>query len=653
MKKSVIRYTIIFIVLTVLCFFCFWHNGLLPIYGIDGLGQYYPAFCYIGGYLRGLFGDIVQGGSIRLFDLNIGMGEDVIGTLNYYGFGDPLNIAAAFAGRDASPYVFSLLYHLRMYLGGLCFMLYCRRFRISDEASVISAVSYAFCGYAVFASGMYVEYGSMLIVLPLLLTGCERVLHSEKGRSILFFSAFYLGLCGFYFTYMCSVFLAVYVIVRLVFVCGRQNLGIYIKKIAECLFLFAAGLCLSAPVLLPSLLMFLASSRSGISPLAQLLNVSNYIPVLNRRFVSDANIMDSMRNYPVMLSAVCTFFLPHSRRMTQLKIASVSLLVLLYLPITAIVMNGFADPRDRWVFEAQFVLCVVFAVVLDELNLLKKTGLYRTAVAVSLAGIVAAFWTRYSSLGGDQKLLFVTADVARAQTGSVVGASNTVRNDGDLFRISGDFISDVNERPLNDGMTCGYHGVNYWFSIVNDDTQQFVDEASGQDNNWRSYGLGRDGMYETMAGVKYHFSQTQTAVEGYEKVEQITYAGKTWSVFENPKYRGFAWPDRADDPKPGEYADCSYHGNEMSCVINRDFDGDLITALPYSRGWSVTVNGAEASCENSNHFLAASSDGFKKGDRIEFRYSPPGFGAGLAAAAAGLAAFAIRCCWCAVMIRKK
>ncbi len=643
-KNTYFQYSILFIALTVICFFCFWHNGILPIYGIDGIGQYYPAFLYTGQYLRDLFDTVTKSGSVNFFDLSIGMGEDIIGTLNYYGFGDPLNILAVFATKQSGPYVFAFMYHLRMYLGGLAFMFYCRRFRMSDKAVVIAAISYSFCGYAVFASGMYVQYGSMLYVFPLILTGCERVFHRERGRSLLFFSALYLGLCGFYFTYMCSLFLVPYTLIRLYFLGGKEKLKVSGMSILECLLLYITGLCCAAPILLPSVMMFLTSSRSDSFAVSQLLRLSNYIPVLNRRFVSDANIMNAMRNYPVMICAAALFVLPTGKRITQLRIAVAALLIMLYLPITAIVMNGFADPRDRWVFEAQFVLCVAFAVVLDELQKPQYKRLQNLAAILSIVGIAAAFWARYSSLGDDQKQLFVTADQAMEHTRSVVSASAVISSDNGLFRVSGEFVSSVNERPLNDGMINAYYGTNYWFSIVNADTQEFVDETTGKDNDWRSFGLGRDNENETMAGVKYYLSKTGNAPDAFVIKESFDANDGKWSVYSNPYYRGFAY---IADPKgntDGTAVDCSYSGNDLSCVITGDVaeDCELVTALLYSWGWSAYINGVKTDTNNRSHFLSVDAKGLHKGDTVLFRYISPGFYGGLIAAFAGLMMFAVR-----------
>ncbi|MBP5384806.1 MAG: YfhO family protein [Lachnospiraceae bacterium] len=628
-KKTFACYTAVFLVIFALCFSCFLHRGTLPIYSIDGLGQYYPSFLYIGRMLRGSF---------HFYDLSIGMGENVIGTLNYYGLGDPVNLLSVFATDATGPYLFALTYWLRLYLGGACALLYCRHFRLDPLACIMAAVSYAFSGYALYASIMYVPYAAMLYIFPLLLLGCEKVFDGSGKGLLLLLASCCLGLSGFYFTYMCGIFLVVYCVIRLCFRHGRTDRKAIVSKCLQCALLFVLGIALSAPILLPSLMTFLSSERTTASPLSQLLRLSNYIPSLNRNFVSDANVMNAIRNYPVMLLSAALFFLPATGRIRQLRIAVASLFVLLYLPITAIALNGFSNPRDRWVFEAQFVLCIAFAVVLSELRLREMTAkLYAPLLILTALGIVFAFWGRYSGLGENQKTMFVTAVEARDEMTSVISASETVRSDPELFRIAGDLASTRNERPTNNAMIAGYYGLQYWFSLVNGDTQQFVDETTGFRNDWRSFGLN-DPEAETAAGVKYYFGKGDDVPEGYRIVETIDTADGTRTVSENPSFRGFAYfTDENGTPVDG-LVQSAYDTDRFTFTVQQppEKSGELVTAVPFAKGWSALINGQSGTLENHGHFLALPADGLGQGDVIELRYISPGFREGLRIAAVSM-----------------
>ncbi len=646
-KKPIRTYTILFVLLLVGCFSTFFRKGLLPIYKIDGLGQYYPAFMYIGKILRE--------GHMRFYDLSVGMGEDIFGTLNYYGFGDPVNILSVFATESTGPYIFSLIYFVRLFLGGICFMLYCRRFFPASLAGVFSSLSYVFWGYGLFASAMYPQYAAMLYVLPLLLTGCEMTLKKERSP-ILFLTSLYLGLCGFYFTYICVLFLIVYCAVRSLFIYGHKDLFSALKRCMICALEFLLGICCSLPVLLPSLFAFLSSNRGASSVAATLFNYTFYLPSLDRSFVSDANIMNSIRNYPVMLSAVALFLLPANKRNKQLRILVVSLLVLLYLPITARAFNGFADARDRWVFEAQLCLCIVFASVSDALSsderYKKRMGAVYAAVFVN---IIISFWGLYSGMGKDMKTLYAGADEVRNEMSSPVTLSAVIKDDGSLYRVSGDFRSDINDRPQNIAMLAGYNGMTYWFSIVNENTQKYVDEVTGISNDWRSYGFGDDIKAETKAGVKYRFVKDGNVPAGYDHVDSVILGDTTWEIYENPDFASFARIVDVSGNTVGECADCSYDTNVFTCRLSGGLPegaDSVITAIPYANGWSAFVDEKKIETHCNGHFLAVSASDLSDDDVIRFEYVSPGFYTGLWICGTSLTVYILYCLFCFIKRKK-
>ncbi len=77
------------------------------------------------------------------------MGEDIIGSLNYYGFGDPLNIFAILVNDRNAPYLFSFMIVFRMWLSGLSLIKYLSNFNLDKVAVNISALAYVFCGFSV------------------------------------------------------------------------------------------------------------------------------------------------------------------------------------------------------------------------------------------------------------------------------------------------------------------------------------------------------------------------------------------------------------------------------------------------------------------------------------------------------------------------
>lgn len=95
----------------------------------DGRTQHYPVLVYIGRYLRLIVLNFLKGDfSIPLFDLNIGLGKDILSCLNYYGFGDPLCLLSFFVPTRYTEYLYNFLVAFRMYLSGLTFSSMCLHF---------------------------------------------------------------------------------------------------------------------------------------------------------------------------------------------------------------------------------------------------------------------------------------------------------------------------------------------------------------------------------------------------------------------------------------------------------------------------------------------------------------------------------------------
>lgn len=253
-------YSICFLLLIGIGFIPFYKNCLSLIWNIDGIGQYYPSFLYIGKYLRELLGGLIHGKIVMpLYDLSIGMGEDIIGCLNYYGFGDPINILAIFATQNNGAMVYTVVFFLRLYLSGISFIIYCRKMSIGINGVLVGAILYDFCGFAISGGMCYIEWLSVLFYFPLVLAGVEAIFRDNKNIWLFVLSVFYGGLCGFYFLYMVSLALALYCVVRITAVYGYKHV---VKKSLYLLGFYLIGLGMSSPILLLSVYSFLKSERN-------------------------------------------------------------------------------------------------------------------------------------------------------------------------------------------------------------------------------------------------------------------------------------------------------------------------------------------------------------------------------------------------------
>ena len=369
--QSIILFTLLFGLVFILGYYPLWSQKLSLIWKIDSVGQYYPAFIYTGRYLQ----DFILGlfsGQINLpsFDLSIGMGEDVIGSLNYYGFGDPLNIFSVFVTAQNAPYLFTFMIIFRMWLSGYALMKYFSYFRFDKVAIIFSALTYVFCGFSVVGGTRYTEWLSVLIFFPMILLGIEKMMRQKKF-SLFIVSVMFAALCGFYFLFMVSVVLALYFPIRLLF--KRLSLKYLFANVGKGICAYILGILLAAPFFLPTLQSYFLSERNS-EPMSNIIfNLNNYIPNFSINLGDFLTMKDV--EPPIFLSGIIVIellaiilllFLPYNRKKVQCLIFLGLAFIAYSLPITGYLLNGFGQTNDRWAFIVHLLLSGILAYVITE-----------------------------------------------------------------------------------------------------------------------------------------------------------------------------------------------------------------------------------------------------------------------------------------------
>ena len=221
----------------------------------DGQMQYFPAMRYI----RQLVIDFLANHSFPFIEWTLAMGEDTIATLNYYGLGNPLYIFSALVREDLLPYFFNFLLYLQIYLGGIAFIAFVQAHKKdkSPFAYAVGALLYSFSGFT-YQCELYYNFAHAMIFIPLMLLGTQRSIVGKK-KGVLCASVFSFALCGFFYLYIGSLSIAVYTIYIL-----AQNKTAFKNSICiikNLVLEYAAGLCLSAFIFIPSVLGYLQCNR--------------------------------------------------------------------------------------------------------------------------------------------------------------------------------------------------------------------------------------------------------------------------------------------------------------------------------------------------------------------------------------------------------
>ena len=649
-KIQIKKYILYYMISSLGGFFYYSLKECTNIWYKDGIGQYYPAFLYIGQYIRSVLSSIIHMKFVLpIFDLRIGMGEDIIGVLNYYGFGDPLNIFAVFANNMTGPYVFAFSYLLRIFLAGLAFIVYCNEMNLNSKFIPLGAVIYSFCGFALFGGGRYIEWLSVLIYFPLLVLGVERIIKHKERNCIFIIAVIYGSLCGFYYLYMSSLGLFVYWIVRII-VSNRKE---FIQSAIRCLTKYILGIMISAPILFPSLMAFFNSERKG-AVWYVMRDWRYYIPSPKRAvscFLETIIPSQSDKLGVTIVGWVCIillFVMPRSKKNLQLKIGVIICILAASITNVSWLFNALGETNDRWFYLVHFFAAVATVSVLGDVSdnplslgrlRLDSYRHYYLIVALVLINILINVWGLFYISNGGWINEMVDKRDSEKYIISPYNESSICMEDDSLFRVTNASLTNVNGRPENVAMINNYNGTTYWFSIVNRDIQLFADLLADKSLGHRSFGLSDNTLAEMMAGVKYKFlpDGSDYDKDSYTYVETITFNGELWNVYENKLYEGFSYciTKNAIDYSAidingyleaignGIISDCvnyeAYENGIFHSSVETTEDCEYVVALPYSKNWDAYVDGQKVDIIKEAMFCAVSLD--KGVHNIELRYS--------------------------------
>ena len=664
-KQALILYTIIFAILFGVAYIPFFLSGRTFVTKVDGIDQYYMGFYYFGEYLRHLF----TGHAAPLYDLSIGMGEDILGALNYYGFADPVYLVSAFADGQMAPFIYSFSFFVRIYLAGISFLAYCRQMRLDPFFAVAGAFCFIVNGFTYGGVTSYMGWGSVLIYLPLMLIAVEKTFKNEsKAFPIMLLSSVYAALCGFYFLYMSCIFLILYCLGRGIAIFGVRSFFKVITCSLKAALPLVLGILFAGPVFFPSIMGFMGSERSDISIFDILFDKENwtpYLPVYLSFINKPAHYYFkyiSKITWAQYIAVIFAFFLPRSRAKIQLCTANLVIMLTVALPVTGYIFSGFGESgfevNTRWAFLIHFIFAVTLVYVLGTSwpGAMEKKALRVSVTALLL--ILTALCTIISvkknvdADGGRLDPLNIARNMDSPALHSV-----TLAEDDSVYRVSMDHFMTTSDRPENSAMIHGYYGITYWLSIMNDHTQYASDVIKGEKQEWRSDGFGHEGVFETAYGVKYYLGKGENPVpEGYEEVECFDYYGEKWHVYENSGWVGIGYTrdsaaaqellkvikdeENLERGELREYFDGVLKASErldlfeydraagrIVCETAEASADELVVSIPYNSGWKAYLDGKPVDTRVADLMCMAINTG-GGAHRVELIYESAGFKAG-------------------------
>ena len=442
-----LNYTVLFFLCSLLAFLPYLILDRSFVYRIDGASQYIVYLRYMGQHLKEWAGQIARGNFLPvMYDFTIGMGDDVNAIIRFH----PLDFLSLFVPSQWTEYLYDAILLIRYYLSGLSFCLFAFLWKnagtreqnklpypISQAGILSGSMIYVFCGYMLLRVMNHPTYASPFIILPLLLIAVERLL---KGKGyVLFPAVVFLGfVSNYYFMYICSVALLLYVLLRLpdyLRDCAREEksrLRAFFSLLIRAALLYLLGLCMSLVTLLPTILRYASSYRTSQTAhrqnllyYADLRRYVAWIPNLITPFVSSGN--GTNLNYAVTVAPALFLlvFFCRGKLRTMKRVLALELVFLL-IPAGGYILAGFNNENNRWMFLISLALgmCVVF--LMDAFSCLDRARqralvLFGVFFLLLLGGIAAATsWKIYAAAAGLELIVCIAVLIVLNRRGAAI-----------------------------------------------------------------------------------------------------------------------------------------------------------------------------------------------------------------------------------------
>lgn len=473
-KHYYFAYTLIFIILFVIIFCSFFLKGNSLVHMADGFNQYYPAYIYICRYIRETFISLISGQGIPSFDFSIGFGDDVIGTLNYYGLGELLYLPMAFFPVKYAAYSFSFLTALKLYLSGITFSIYAFRKFHNKYAVLAGSMIYSFSSWALFYGLQFPSMAYAMLLFPLIMAGLDTLLedNSCKKLSPLFIISLFLqALSGFYFLWADAVFCLIYYLINCF--CNFHNWKFFFRKTINILFHSLLGIGMAGILLIPALIAYFNSSRPGRRSLSlQDLLIPNF-EILFQQIKHLITPPGYEAGLGLPLLVIISFFglFYFKKQFRVLKIVFILFLSGYFIPLTGSLMNGLSYSTDRWTYQLFFLSTLVTSCFLSNYQFHKKrTNEILCILCLMNIAMNGFFNNGPVSIGGrGWSACFLSfEDLSQISDSlyarSILPSTDTSNN---FYRI------DMDDTTINASLIFDNYSTNSYYSITNNSIYEF------------------------------------------------------------------------------------------------------------------------------------------------------------------------------------
>lgn len=524
-------YTFIFLCLAFVLDRIFDSEGKTFIWSIDGLFQHAIALKYIRQYIINLF----TKGSFPMIDFNLGQGFDVIGTLNYYGFGDPVTLLTVLFPENAMELMYEILIFVRMYLSGL-FVAYLLRTLGKTKTSTIlpACILYPFCNYALLGGIRHPMFFNGIMYLPLLIAAVERVI-TKKKIGLLVFVVSIAFINNYYFMYINTVMAAIYFFVRQIGSYRAKGIKELAGSIGRIMISYIWGTCMGAMLLIPSVYAFLNNVRTTTKiAIPDTFFGDDYYEKFLKSFVITDNDMNMFTIPGIgILGVIAIVVLLIFRKSSDKKILALFaiMFIMLLFPMVGKVMNGFSYVTMRFSYGMALILSVAVAFAIDDLKIAKQFLPYLVTLASIITIVINTNMIFGENYSYNSKDYVNKGTLEKEMNTTDVKMIKSIKDDS-FYR------TERLRSRSNKSAYCNFNQTGFYYSIIPGKmTDMYVSTCLS--DCYRSYvikGLeNRIGML-ALASTKYYVNYGGKSPYGFEKIKEETIDGKKVCLYENKNY---------------------------------------------------------------------------------------------------------------------
>ncbi len=554
------------------------------------------------------------------------LGGDMPGMVAYYLL-SPLNVLFILVEKNDLPFVLMLVTLTKIGLSGSFFSILLGEKSEYYYRNIIFSTAYALSGYSI-AFAFNLMWMDTVVLIPLVIWAVERIFN-EKNTIPYVITLFLLVVSCYYTGYMGCIFVAMYVVYRII--SGEERAKIKVKSLIKIGFTTLVSLGMTALVLIPAVTSQNTSRSIGgkfeISTKCQISAMEFFNGLFSfngSHYTIEDNLPYVFYTVPLLFFAVAFYFNSKIKIREKIIVFIISTsFVLSTMFVTAdAVWHGFASPNQfyyRYTFLFIFIAIISAWRCYENLDGLKKTvviilpmltvlgmmaaciitvkgGITLTAIIINTVLIIITAYLAFKTTHMDEVLvpivrillfIAVTASIlfqGNEKMFSTKFADNSLSGYLDEMEPCINYIKDYDKgfyrtektfvNSLNDPMLLNYYGLSHFSSSDSEDIMNLM-EYSGYTRNqyfWSYYNQGSTLGMDSYYGVKYILSRKQLD----KKLKQIA-KYENINIYENDNALGIIFA--------GYGTQNSVEKNNVFEYVNRiyksitDLDEDIYTKM--------------------------------------------------------------------------